>query len=54
MLTTASGKTVKYIYTIGIEHDGKPSDIWTEAMKQASAMIIHEICQRWQIPVGRP
>ena len=41
------------LYTIGIEHEGKPDEIWTESMKQASAMMIHEICQRWQIPVDR-
>ena len=41
------------LYTIGIEHEGKPDDIWTEAMKQASATLIREICQRWQIPIDR-
>ena len=41
------------LYTIGIEHEGKPDDVWTDAMKQASAALIREICQRWQIPVDR-
>jgi N-acetyl-anhydromuramyl-L-alanine amidase AmpD len=41
------------LYTIGIEHEGKPGDVWTDAMKQASAAMIREICQRWQIPVDR-
>jgi N-acetyl-anhydromuramyl-L-alanine amidase AmpD len=41
------------LYTIGIEHEGKPEDIWTDAMKQASASLIREICQRWQIPIDR-
>lgn len=41
------------IYTIGIEHEGKPDDVWTDAMKQSSATLIREICQRWQIPIDR-
>ena len=41
------------LYTIGIEHEGKPHDIWTEEMKQASATLIREICQRWQVPIDR-
>lgn len=41
------------LYTIGIEHEGKPDDVWTDAMKQASAVLIREICQRWQIPIDR-
>jgi N-acetylmuramoyl-L-alanine amidase len=41
------------LYTIGIEHEGKPDDVWTDAMKQASAALIREICQRWQIPIDR-
>jgi len=41
------------VYTIGIEHEGRPDDVWTDAMKQASASLIREICQRWQIPVDR-
>lgn len=41
------------LYTIGIEHEGKPDDVWTVEMKQASANLIKEICERWQIPVDR-
>lgn len=41
------------LYTIGIEHEGKPDDVWTDAMKQSSATLIQEICQRWQIPIDR-
>lgn len=41
------------LYTIGIEHEGKPNDVWTETMKQSSATLIREICQRWQIPIDR-
>jgi N-acetyl-anhydromuramyl-L-alanine amidase AmpD len=41
------------LYTIGIEHEGKPEDVWTDAMKQSSAELVREICQRWQIPIDR-
>lgn len=41
------------LYTIGIEHEGKPDDIWTDAMKQASAALIKELCNKWQIPTDR-
>ncbi len=41
------------LYTIGIEHEGRPNDIWTEEMKRMSASLIREICQRWQIPIDR-
>lgn len=41
------------LYTIGLEHEGKPADEWTDAMKQASAALIRDICQRWQIPIDR-
>ena len=39
--------------TIGIEHEGRPNEIWTEEMKRVSANLIREICQRWQIPIDR-
>ncbi len=41
------------LYTIGIEHEGKPDDVWTDAMKQSSTTLIRDICQRWQIPIDR-
>ena len=41
------------LYTIGIEHEGKSEDVWTAAMKQSSADLIREICERWQIPIDR-
>jgi N-acetyl-anhydromuramyl-L-alanine amidase AmpD len=41
------------LYTIGIEHEGGSKDIWTDAMKKASSLLIREICQRWQIPIDR-
>lgn len=41
------------LYTIGIEHEGRANDIWTDEMKRASAELIREICRRWQIPIDR-
>ena len=41
------------LYTIGIEHEGSESDVWTEQMKNASAAMIRNICIRWQIPIDR-
>lgn len=40
-------------YTIGIEHEGQPGDIWTEAMIKSTAQLIKEIAQRWNIPIDR-
>lgn len=42
-------------YTIGIEHEGKPlvSDVWSNAMMQASAELVAEISKRWNIPLDR-
>lgn len=41
------------LYTIGIEHEGQAEDVWTEETKKASASLIQEACQRWQIPIDR-
>lgn len=41
------------LYTIGIEHEGQPTDVWTDAMKQASSQLIKDICARWSIPIDR-
>lgn len=40
-------------YTIGIEHEGTSTTIWTEETKQASAALIKDICTRWNIPLDR-
>jgi N-acetyl-anhydromuramyl-L-alanine amidase AmpD len=40
-------------YTIGIEHEGQATDIWTEALKAASAQMVRDVCNRWQIPIDR-
>jgi len=39
------------LYTIGIEHEGRPDDVWPEAQLAASAGLIGEIVARWEIPV---
>ncbi len=38
-------------YTIGIEHEGRPDDVWPEAQLSASATLIGEIAARWNIPL---
>lgn len=40
-------------YTIGIEHEGKADDVWPDAMLDASASLIRELCTRWAIPIDR-
>ncbi len=40
-------------YTIGIEHEGREHDPWTDEMYAASAALIKDICHRWDIPVSR-
>jgi N-acetylmuramoyl-L-alanine amidase len=39
------------LYTVGIEHEGKATDVWTEAQYAASARLIVEIASRWRIPL---
>jgi len=36
-------------YTIGIEHEGRPDDIWPEEQLSASAELIGQIAARWKI-----
>jgi N-acetylmuramoyl-L-alanine amidase len=36
-------------YTIGIEHEGRPDDIWPETQLSASATLIGQIAARWNI-----
>ncbi|HET9529960.1 MAG TPA: peptidoglycan recognition family protein, partial [Blastocatellia bacterium] len=40
-------------YTIGIEHEGFSDTPWTEAMYEASASLVSDICNRWAIPIDR-
>ncbi len=41
------------LYTIGIEHEGLATDIWTDDQYGASGRLIHEIGRRWRIPLDR-
>jgi N-acetylmuramoyl-L-alanine amidase len=41
------------LWTIGIEHEGMLDDDWPEAMIDASAALVAEICLRWDIPIDR-
>jgi N-acetyl-anhydromuramyl-L-alanine amidase AmpD len=41
------------LYTIGIEHEGKSTDVWTNDMLKASAELVRAICVRWGIPIDR-
>jgi hypothetical protein len=36
-------------YTIGIEHEGQADDVWTDAQVAASAELIGQIADRWDI-----
>ncbi|TKB93265.1 MAG: N-acetylmuramoyl-L-alanine amidase [Nitrospira sp.] len=40
-------------YTIGIEHEGREDTPWSDALYEASARLIDEICRRWSIPCDR-
>ena len=40
-------------YTIGIEHEGFPGDVWPEAQMAASGALIADIAARWGIPLDR-
>lgn len=40
-------------YTIGIEHEGKSTDVWTDKMKASSVELIKDICSRYHIPIDR-
>lgn len=40
-------------YTIGIEHEGRANDDWTNEMYAASAALIKDICHRWNIPIDK-
>jgi N-acetylmuramoyl-L-alanine amidase CwlA len=38
-------------YTIGIEHEGLPDDIWPDSQIDTSAALVSEIAGRWNIPL---
>lgn len=41
------------LYTIGIEHEGSATTVWTEEMLTRSAMLIAELHVRWGIALDR-
>ena len=40
-------------YTIGIEHEGQPQDVWPDEQYHASAALVREIAGRWKMPLDR-
>lgn len=38
-------------YTIGIEHEGLPDDIWPDVQLAASAALVGQVAARWSIPL---
>jgi N-acetylmuramoyl-L-alanine amidase len=38
-------------YTCGIDHEGKPDDVWPDEQLSASAALILQIAARWAIPL---
>jgi len=38
-------------YTIGIEHEGRPDDVWPDVQLRASGGLVAEIAARWSIPL---
>jgi N-acetylmuramoyl-L-alanine amidase len=39
------------LYTLGIEHEGKPDDDWPDAMYGASAQLVRMLADRYAIPL---
>jgi len=40
-------------YTIGVEHEGTPDQVWPDSLYESSAMLLADISQRWSIPLDR-
>jgi N-acetylmuramoyl-L-alanine amidase len=38
-------------YTIGVEHAGRPDDVWPDIQLATSAALIGQIAARWSIPI---
>ena len=38
-------------YTIGVEHEGKATDVWTDQLYKTSAQLVKWICSRNNIPL---
>ena len=41
------------LYTLSIEHEGKPGETFTDAMYDSTTWLIREMSQRWGIPLDR-
>ncbi len=41
------------LYTVGIEHEGQPQDVWPDEQYRASAALVCEIAGRWKIALDR-
>jgi N-acetyl-anhydromuramyl-L-alanine amidase AmpD len=41
------------LYTLGIEHEGKPDDEWTEDMYASSAWLVRMLAEKYDIPLDR-
>jgi len=41
------------LYTVGIEHEGQPQDIWPDEQYRASAALVREVAGRWKIVLDR-
>jgi N-acetylmuramoyl-L-alanine amidase CwlA len=39
------------LYTLGIEHEGKPDDDWTDAMYDASSQLVQKLANIYAIPL---
>jgi N-acetyl-anhydromuramyl-L-alanine amidase AmpD len=39
------------LYTIGIEHEGKPGVPWTPALYDSSSALLADVAARWNIPL---
>jgi len=39
------------LYTLGIEHEGQPSVLWTSAMEDASTKLVYDLCKKYDIPI---
>jgi len=38
------------LYTVGIEHEGRPNDEWPAAMRESSALLVAEVARRHNLP----
>lgn len=51
---SANGRVINpNLYTIGIEHEGQPTDKWTDEMYKSSAWLVGVLAKRYSIPLDR-